>query len=116
MKEEGPLTSHINNLNSIFSRLVSVGIKFDDEVRVYCCYHLLQTVGPGSLLRFLVLRGPMSSLQGIRDLIMGEGVRRRNSGESSKGELLNVAKGRGNNKNSGSQGRSLSRTQKNMKC
>jgi len=33
MKEDSSVTEHINKMNSILARLMSVGIKFDDEVQ-----------------------------------------------------------------------------------
>ncbi|VFQ64711.1 unnamed protein product [Cuscuta campestris] len=68
MKEGTSVTEHINKLNSILARLLS-----------------------------------------IRDLVLGEDVRRKSSGESS-GELLHVGRGRRNSRGSGSRNRQRSQS------
>ena len=45
MKEGMSVTSHINEFNSIISRLASVEIKFEDEVQALSFYHRCPTVG-----------------------------------------------------------------------
>ena len=70
---------HINNLNSNLSRLVSVGIKFDDEVQGL----LLLSSLPDSWSQTVTAVCSSSTkitFDGIRDLILGEDSRRRNSG------------------------------------
>ena len=32
MSENGPVGEHLNNFNTVVNQLVSVGIKFDDEI------------------------------------------------------------------------------------
>ncbi|KAI3749678.1 hypothetical protein L2E82_20294 [Cichorium intybus] len=56
------------------------------------------------------------TFEGVRDLVLGEDTRRKNQGGSSSSELLNIGRGRGNSRNSGSRGISSSRTWKNVKC
>ena len=61
-KEDSSVTKHINKTNSILARLISVGIKFDDEVQAYYCYCLCLTVGPERLQQLQVQRDLMDSL------------------------------------------------------
>ena len=56
------------------------------------------------------------TFEGIRDTVLGEDIRRKNTSGGSSSEMLHVGRGRGNNRNSGSRERSLSRVQKNVKC
>ncbi|VFQ90194.1 unnamed protein product [Cuscuta campestris] len=93
MKEGTSVTEHINKLNSILARLLSVGIKFDDEVTA-----VTGSVGPDGF-----------TFDQIRDLVLGEDVRRKSSGESS-GELLHVGRGRRNSRGSGSTNRRRSQS------
>lgn len=74
----------MNEFNSLLSRLVSVGIKFDDEVQALLLLSLL----PNSWLR--TIRAVASTFgtiklifDGIKYLILSEDVRRRNVGEST---------------------------------
>jgi len=81
-------------MNSILARLTSVGIKFDDEVQAL----LLISSLPGSASGTVTIVTSSAGLDGftfekIRDLILGEDVRRRSSGELSS-ESLNVIRGK----------------------
>lgn len=109
---------HINNLNSILSRLGSVGIKFEDEVQALLLLSSLPDSWSGTVTAVTSSSGSKGlTFEGIRDLILGEDVRRRNSGESSS-EQLNAVRGRRNNRGSGSgnRRRSQSRTRNDVTC
>ncbi|KAD5960894.1 hypothetical protein E3N88_12366 [Mikania micrantha] len=56
------------------------------------------------------------TFEGIRDLVLGEDIRRKNQGGSSSSEMLHVGRGRRDSRDSGSRGRSSSRTKKSVKC
>ncbi|VFQ98600.1 unnamed protein product [Cuscuta campestris] len=105
MKEGTSITEHINKLNSILARLLSVGIKFDDEVQALLLLSSLPDSWSGTVTAVTSSAGPdRFTFEKIRDLVLGEDVRRRSSGESS-GESLNIVRGRRNNRYSGSKNR-----------
>ena len=115
MKEGGSIATHVNNLNSILSRLVSVDIKFDDEVQGL----LLLSSLPDSWSQTVTAVCSSSTkitFDGIRDLILGEDSRRRSSGGSSGDMLVTERKGRGKERGSGSRKRSQSKTRKDIEC
>jgi hypothetical protein len=120
MNEESSVTVHINNLNSILSRLSSVGIKFDNETQAALLLASLPDSWSGTVTAVTSSVGTSGmTFEGVRDLVLGEDIRRKNQGGSSSSELLNMGRGRGNSRNSGSSGsrrRSSSRTWKNVKC
>lgn len=118
MREGSSVTVHINNLNSILSRHGSVGIKFEDEVQALLLLSSLPDSWSGTVTAVTSSAGSKElTFEGIRDLILGEDVRRRNSGESSS-EQLNAVRGRKNNRGSGSKNRrrSQSRTRNDVTC
>ena len=116
MKEGSSVTVHINNLNSILSRLASVSIKFEDEVQALLLLSSLPDSWSGTVTAITSSTSEFT-FDRIRDLILGEDVRRRNSGESSS-DLMHVGRGRKNNRGSGSgnRKRSQSRTRKDVVC
>ncbi|KAI3713578.1 hypothetical protein L1987_72159 [Smallanthus sonchifolius] len=117
MKEGDVVTEHINNLNSLLSRLSSVGINFDDETQGLALLSSLPNSWSGTVTAITNSTGPSGfTFEGMRDLILGEDGRRRKQGSSSSSELLSVSRGRGNNRESGSRGRSASRTPKTVTC
>ncbi|VFQ68935.1 unnamed protein product [Cuscuta campestris] len=110
MKNGTSVTEHINKLNSILARLLSVGIKFDDEVQALLLLSSLPDTWSGTVTAITSSAGPDGfTFEKIRDLVLGEDVRRRSSGESSE-ESLNIVRGRGNNRGSGSKNRRRSRS------
>ncbi|VFQ88764.1 unnamed protein product, partial [Cuscuta campestris] len=109
MREGTSVTEHINKLNPILGRLASVGIKFDDEVQALLLLSSLPDSWSGTVTAVTGSVGPdVFTFDQIRDLVLGEDVRRKSSGESS-GELLHVGRGRKNNRGSGS--RNIQRSQ-----
>ena len=118
MKEGSSVTVHINNMNSILSRLESVQIKFEDEVQALLLLSSLPDSWSGTVTAVTSSAGSKKlTFEGIRDLILGEAVRRNNSGESSSG-LLNVGRGRSNNRGgrSGNRRRSQSKARNDVIC
>ncbi|VFR03088.1 unnamed protein product [Cuscuta campestris] len=84
MKEGTSVTEHINKLNSILARLLSVGIKFDDEVQALLLLSSLPDSWSGTVTAVTGSVGPDGfTFDQIRDLVLGEDVRRKSSGESS---------------------------------
>ncbi|VFQ84240.1 unnamed protein product [Cuscuta campestris] len=104
------VTEHINKLNSILTRLASVGIKFDDEVQALLLLSSLPDSWSGTVTAVTGSVGPDGfTFDQIRDLVLGEDVRRKSSRESS-GELLLVGRGRRNSRGSGSRNRQRSQS------
>uniref|UniRef100_A0A2N9ESU1 CCHC-type domain-containing protein n=1 Tax=Fagus sylvatica TaxID=28930 RepID=A0A2N9ESU1_FAGSY len=97
MAEGTAVAQHLNEFNTITNQLSSVEIEFDDEIRALIVLASL----PNS---WEAMRMAVSNSAGkgklkyndIRDLILGEEVRRRDAGEtSSSGSALNLeARGR----------------------
>ena len=112
LKEGDCVTDHVNEFNSILSRLSSVDIKFDDELQAL----LLISSLPNSWSGFVTAisnssRSGKMNFEGVRDSILGEDIRRRNSGESSGSLLSTESRGRRSEKGQ-NQGRSRSKSQK----
>ena len=100
-------------MNSILARLMLVGIKFDDEVQALLLLLSLPDSWSGTVTAVTNLVGSDGfTFEKIRDLILGEDVRRRSFGELS-GESLYVSRGKKNIKDSESKNkrRSQSKTQ-----
>ncbi|VFQ77094.1 unnamed protein product [Cuscuta campestris] len=101
-KNDTSVTEHINKLNSILARLLSVGIKFDDEDQALLLLSSLPDSWFGTVTTVIGLVGPDGfTFDQIRDLVLGEDLRRKSSEESS-GELLHVGRGRINSRGSAS--------------
>ncbi|KAK1426155.1 hypothetical protein QVD17_14824 [Tagetes erecta] len=118
MKEGDSVTVHINNLNSILSRLISVNIKFDDEVQALLLLSSLPESWSGTVTAVSNSSDTSKfTFEKIRDLILGEDVRRRGSGESSSSLLSTEGRGR-KNKRGSRQGRrrSQSKARKDVIC
>ena len=126
MTEGVSVTKHLNEFNTIINQLSSVEIDFDDEIQALIVLASL----PNS---WDAMRTAVSNSAGknklryddIRDLILGEEVRRRDSGEasSSSGSALNTegrSRGFERNANRGRsksrRGRSKSRSGKQPEC
>ena len=114
MGEGISVTDHINEFNTILSQLESVQIKFDDEVKAL----ILLSSLPDSWAAIVTAvsssaRDNKLKLSDIRDLILSEDVRRRDSGESSSyasSSALNTeSRGRTTQKGQNGRGRSKSR-------
>ncbi|KAJ0494593.1 putative RNA-directed DNA polymerase [Helianthus annuus] len=107
MREGASITAHVNEFNTIISRLTSVDIKFDDEVQALLLLSSLPESWSGSAISSSSGTTKLT-FEGIRDFILGEDIRRKSTGESSS-SLLST-EGRGRKKERGSnRGRSKSR-------
>ncbi|KAJ0824572.1 putative RNA-directed DNA polymerase [Helianthus annuus] len=117
MREGSSVTEHINKLNSILARLASVGIKFEDEVQALLLLSSLPDSWSGTVTAISSSSCTSGfTFEGIRDLILSKDVRRRSSSGSSS-ELLNVGRGRKNNKDwSRNRNRSQSRARGDVTC
>ncbi|VFQ93322.1 unnamed protein product [Cuscuta campestris] len=97
-------------MDALSNILLSVGIKFDDEVQALLLLSSLPDTWSGTVTAVTSSAGPDGfTFEKIRDLVLGEDVRRRSSGESSE-ESLNIVRGRGNNRGSGSKNKRRSRS------
>ena len=104
------MSSVTEHINMILAKLTSVGIKFDDEVQAL----LLLLSLPDSWSRMVTTVTSLAGSDGftfekIRDLILGEDVRRRSSGEFSS-ESLYVIRGKKNIRDNGSKNKRRSQS------
>ena len=109
--ENASVAQHLNEFNTIRNQLSFVEIDFDDEIHAL----IVLTSLPNS---WVAMRMTISKSTGkeklkyndIRDLILVEEIRKRDTGETSEsGSALNLeTRGRGNDRNS-NRGRSKSR-------
>nr|TKR75318.1 hypothetical protein D5086_0000286420 [Populus alba] len=92
MVENTSVTQHLNNFNTITNQLSFVEIEFDDEIRALILLASLPSSWEG--MRTAVSNSAEKSklkYDDIRDLILAEEVRRKDSGESSSsGSALNI--------------------------
>ncbi|KAD4982065.1 hypothetical protein E3N88_18736 [Mikania micrantha] len=94
LKEGMSITAHINEFNSVISRLASVDINFEDEIQALLLLSSLPDSWSGTVTAVSSSSGTTKlTFDGIRDIILSEDIRRRSSGESSS-TLLNT-EGRG---------------------
>ncbi|KAI3767934.1 hypothetical protein L2E82_18363 [Cichorium intybus] len=110
MMEGSSATDHINEFNSILSRLISVDIKFEDEVQALLLLSSLPESWSGTVTAVSSsVGGAKLTFESIRNLILSEDVRRRSIGESSSSLLSTEDRGRKSNRGGGGRGRSKSR-------
>ncbi|GJS14325.1 retrovirus-related pol polyprotein from transposon TNT 1-94 [Tanacetum coccineum] len=114
MKEGASVADHVNEFNTILSRLMSVDIKFDDEVQALLLLSSLLESWSGTVT---VVSGSTGSTKlkfdNIRDLILGENIRMKTSREYSNSLLSAEDKGRGRKQDRGQkQNRSRSKSKK----
>jgi acyl-activating enzyme 14 len=90
MTESTSVTQHLNNFNTITNQLLSVEIEFDDEI---CALILLASLPSSWEGMRTAVRNSAGKFKlkydDIRDLILAEEVRRKDSGENS-GSALNI--------------------------
>lgn len=112
LNEGACVADHLNEFNSILSRLTSVDIKFDDEVQALLLVSSLPDSWSGFVTAICNSSGSSKmTFDGVRDAILGEDIRRRNSGESSGSLLSTESRGRKSDRGQ-NQGRSRSKSQK----
>ena len=111
MKEGMSVAAHINEFNSIISRLASVEIKFEDEVQALLLLSSLPDSWSGTVTAVSSASGTTKlTFDSIRDLILNEDIRRRSNGESSSSSSLLHTESRGRRNDRGqNRGRSKSR-------
>ncbi|GJX29454.1 hypothetical protein Tco_0237533 [Tanacetum coccineum] len=98
-KEGSSVADHVNEFNSILSRLMSVYIKFDDEVQSLLLLSSLPESWSGTLTAVSgSTRTTKLKFDYIRDLILGEDICRNTSGENYNSLLSAEDKGRGRKK------------------
>ena len=92
MAEGTAVAQHLNEFNTITNQLSSVEIEFDDEIRALIV--LASLANSWEAMRIAVnnsARKGKLKYNDIRDLILGEEVRRRDAGETSRsGSALNL--------------------------
>ncbi|VFR03541.1 unnamed protein product, partial [Cuscuta campestris] len=89
MREGGSVTTHINVFNTIISRLLSVDIKFDDEVQALLLLSSLPDSWAGSVTAISGSAGNTTlTFEGIRDFILGEDIRRKNTEDTVESWIM----------------------------
>ncbi|VFQ86421.1 unnamed protein product [Cuscuta campestris] len=118
MREGASVTIHINQFNSVITRLGSVGIKFDDELQALLLLSSLPDSWSGTVTAVSSASGTTKfTFEGIRDLILGEDIRRRSSGDSSSALLSTEGRGRRNERGSNrGRGKSQSKHREGIVC
>jgi hypothetical protein len=104
MEEGASVAQHLNESNTITNQLSSVEIDFDDEIHALIV--LASLPNSWEAVRMVVSNFASKSklsYEDVRDLVLGEEVRRKDAGESSGfGATLNLEEsGRGQERNSG---------------
>ncbi|GJV21925.1 hypothetical protein Tco_1370945 [Tanacetum coccineum] len=103
MTEGATVAGHVNVFNSVISKLLSVDIKFDDEMQALLLLSLLLDIWSGTVTIVSSTSGTNKlTFEGIRDMILGEDNRWRNS-EEYLNSLLSVM-GHGKKSNRGRSG------------
>uniref|UniRef100_A0A2N9EY29 CCHC-type domain-containing protein n=1 Tax=Fagus sylvatica TaxID=28930 RepID=A0A2N9EY29_FAGSY len=124
-KKSTAVAQHLNEFNTITNQLSSVEIEFDAEIRILIV--LASLPNSWEAMRMAVsnsARKGKLKYNDIRDLILGEEVRRRDAGEtSSSGSALNLeTRGREKDRNynrdrsKSRKGRSKSKPRRQLEC
>ncbi|CAJ2639359.1 unnamed protein product [Trifolium pratense] len=101
MIEGASIAQHINELNIVITQLSSVGIEFDDEVRALILLSSLPDSWSATVTAVSSSSGSTKmKFDDVRDLVLSEEIRRRESGESSSSSVLHT-KSRGRNSTRG---------------
>uniref|UniRef100_A0A251T759 Putative zinc finger, CCHC-type n=1 Tax=Helianthus annuus TaxID=4232 RepID=A0A251T759_HELAN len=102
MNEGSSVADHINEVNSILSRLATVGMKLDDDTQAVVLLSSLPDSWSGFVTTVTETAGTGNlKFDRVRDSVLGEDVRRRNTSK---------------NRSSGSRGKSFSKAGKNVRC
>nr|GEV04648.1 retrovirus-related Pol polyprotein from transposon TNT 1-94 [Tanacetum cinerariifolium] len=89
MKEGAFVADHINEFNSILSRLMSIDFKFDDEVQALLLLYSLPESWSGTITTVSgSTRSTKFNFDNIRDLIIEEDISRKTSKEYSNSLLV----------------------------
>ena len=110
MTEGASVAQHLNELNTITTQLSSVEIEFDDEVRALILLSSLPDSWNATVIAVSSSSGNSKlKFDDVRDLVLSEEIRRRESGETSNSSALHTeSRGRTSERNS-NRGRSKSR-------
>ncbi|KAE8691518.1 Vacuolar-sorting receptor 1 [Hibiscus syriacus] len=110
MTEGASVAQHLNELNTITTQLSSVEIEFDDEVRALILLSSLPDSWNATVTAVSSSSGNSKlKFDDVRDLVLSEEIRRRESGEASTSSALHTeSRGRTSKRNSNC-GRSKSR-------
>ncbi|KAE8705011.1 Cytochrome P450 84A1 [Hibiscus syriacus] len=110
MAEGASMAQHLNELNTITTQLSSVEIEFDDEVRALILLSSLPDSWNATVTAVSSSSGNSKlKFDDVRDLVLSEEIRRRESGEASTSSALHTeSRGRTSERNS-NHGRSKSR-------
>ncbi|GJU07578.1 retrovirus-related pol polyprotein from transposon TNT 1-94 [Tanacetum coccineum] len=113
MKAGASIADHVNEFNPILSRLMSVDIKFNDEVQALLLLSLLPESWSSTVTTVSGLTETTKlKFDNINDLILREDIRRKTSGEYSNSLLSAEYKGKGRKQDKGqkqNRGRSKSK-------
>ena len=110
MTEGASVAQHLNELNTITTQLSSVEIEFDDEVRALILLSSLPDSWNATVTAVSSSSGNSKlKFDDVRDLVLSEEIRRKESGETSNSLALHTeSRGRTSERNS-NRGRSKSR-------
>ena len=102
MTEGASMAQHLNELNTITTQLSSVEIEFDDEVRALILLSSLPDSWNATVTAVSSSSGNSKlKFDDVRDLVLSEEIRRRESGETSNSSALHTeSKGRTSERNS----------------
>ncbi|BBG97486.1 hypothetical protein Prudu_006629 [Prunus dulcis] len=96
MTEGASVAQHLNELNTVTTQLSSVGIEFDEEVRALILLSSLPESWNATVTAVSSSSGSNKlTFDDVRDLVLSEEIRRRESGESVKRKKFNQRNGRG---------------------
>ena len=113
MTEGASAAQHINELNTVLTHLSSVEIEFDDQVRALALLSSLPESWKTTVTAVSSSTGDTKlKFNDVRDLILNEEIRRRESGEVSTSSVLHTeSRGRNFNRGNG-RGKSKDRRSK----
>lgn len=103
MTEGASVAQHLNELNIVTTQLSSVEIEFDDEVRALILLSSLPESWNATVTAVSSSSGNNKlKFNDVRDLVLSEEIRRRDSGESSTSTVLHTeSRGRNSTKGNG---------------
>lgn len=91
MTEGASTAQHLNELNTVTTQLSSVGIEFDDEVRALILLSSLPESWNATVTAVSSSSGSNKlKFDDVRDLVLSEEIRRRESGECSTSSVLHT--------------------------
>ncbi|KAJ0467157.1 putative RNA-directed DNA polymerase [Helianthus annuus] len=96
MNEGSPVADHINEVNSVLPKLATVGMKFDDDTQAVILLSSLADSWSGFVKTVTEIAGTGNlKFDRIRDSVLGEDIRRRNSSGGSTSGMFSVSRRRG---------------------